>query len=152
MGIGAGGSFSFAWPNLIFPNVEVGVSTGFYYLTGKKSSDSEIQKTSYGLFAPLTASLGYRVYYTERFSMIPYIFGGGAYLDIPYTERDSNTLMDTTKHLRDFGPVAGAGLSFDYEWRNNVILRIHLEQGMLIKKAVFDYPYTRMEIAAGWKL
>ncbi len=154
-GIGYGGTLSLREQNFFITGLDTGISAGFYYMQGKGDPGSEtesIQSTGRAFFIPVSLNAGYRLNITKTISVLPYISAGGAYLDMLYTERDSNSLLDTEKHLRTFGPIAGAGISFDYLISKSVYLFLRSEAGLMIHKDISGYPFMKFELAAGYKI
>jgi len=154
-GIGYGGTLNLKDQNLFITGLETGISAGFYYMPGKDdvgSGTESIQSTERAFFVPVSLNAGYRLNITETISVLPYISAGGAYLDMFYTERNSNSLLDTEKHLQAFGPMTSAGISFEYLFSESIYIFLLSEAGMMINKDKFGYPFVKAEIAAGYKI
>jgi hypothetical protein len=154
-GLGYGGTVSLTKRNFFINNLEAGISAGFYYLPGKENIGSDIesiQSTGRAFFIPLSLNAGYRFTITEKIDAVPYLSAGGAYLDMIYTERDSNSLLDKEKRLMGFGPTAGAGVSFEYQLSDTFFIGLRSEFGLMINKEIFDYQFMRIEVSAGYKI
>jgi len=148
-GRGYGTSLNLAKQHIFIDKIEAGFTVGFYYLAGEEDSHSEIQKTDYALFIPLMLDASYRFNFTENLFTSPYLSVGAAYLDIPYTEQDSNTLENSEKHLMEFGPAAGAGISAGYSFDESLDIGFLFGYGLLLNKEIFDYPFLQLELFAG---
>ncbi len=149
-GIGYGGSVGFSRQDIFVSNLEAEVMAGFYFLPGKDNIDSEIIETEHAYFSPLGVYFGYRLKITENIQMVPYFSGGAAYIDMPYTKTVAGSLEK--KHLKTFGPIAGAGLAFKYAISHNLYFGLIAEYSTLISNKITDYTFIRTVISTGYKL
>jgi hypothetical protein len=147
---GFGGAVGFTHQDMFIDNLEGGVKAGFYYLSGKDKIGTNIIKTERIYFVPITMHAGYRFRLSESMSVIPYLAAGAAYMDMPYTKNIES--LPEKRHLKTFGPIAGAGISFKYATSDSFYFGLSAEYATLISKKITDYPFIRLEASAGYKL
>jgi hypothetical protein len=152
-GIGFGGSLTLKKNDFFIPRLEGGISLGFNYLTGNDSPapGSALRSTDSSFFIPVTLRGGYRFTVSSKTFLTPWAGGGAAYLDMPYVERDENTLTEEAQHLKTIGPVGMVGVTGEYVMSESWVLTATLEQGMLFTNDLWGYPYLRLEIGGGMK-
>jgi hypothetical protein len=122
-----------------------GFSAGFYYLKGRTADDSVIAETEYGYLVPFQLQIGYRYVISDDLFFVPYLFGGGGWLYMPYND------SGVKQELSDFGPVAGAGAEFGRVLRQNYSLALGFEIGCLVKNNITENIYSRIELRAAYR-
>ena len=145
-GMGYGGTLTFTRHDLFMPGLEAGVSAGFYYLTGAENKESQIRETDRSFFVPAGLNIGYRIKTSDTLSLVPYMTAGFAFWYISYKKYDPIAEETKDESLSEFGPAAGAGFGVEYDIRERTALRLFVEQGLLLKSGIFEYPYTRLEL------
>lgn len=150
LGMGYGASLSFTKESLFGSSFEMALSAGFYYMKGIDSIDSDITKTGDAFFIPVDIALRYRFRLSGRFSMAPYIAGGGAYLKMPYTELVDDVPED--KEVAAPGPIVAAGTLIDYAATDRMVLSLRLEYGSLVTSEILGHPFLRTELGVGYRL
>jgi hypothetical protein len=131
-GPGYGASVSVMYMGLFKMPLEAGVESGFYNLSGRDNLESDNLKTERAYFVLMYFYCGYRFEPSERFFVTPYINAGAAYMNMPYTKRDWETLEESSKTMTDFGPAGAIGVSFSYRLNNAYFANMRASYGYLM--------------------
>ncbi len=127
-GTGYGGTAEFTFNSQLFPEIALGVNTGFYAFTGK---DSAYKETGTSYMASLLLTAGYSFKPDYYFSVTPYAGLGAAYFHSDYVNRDRVTLNESNETISEIGPLLCAGVRGSYRISDSFSLVLSLYTGYL---------------------
>ena len=128
-----------------------GISAGFYYLPGDEYTDKVMKETRHVFFVPIFLNIGYRYGLFDKVFLSPYFSAGFVYMNMPYIEKDSTSLNfeEENRQMTSIGPAGEGGITVQYQLGKSIVIGITAGQGLLVKREIFEYPFTRLEISAG---
>ena len=134
-GLGYGGMLDYTRRNVFFDGFELGAGAGFYYTPGKDRLEEDRPKYHRFLIAPFMLNAGYRFWFGENFSVMPFISLGGAYFNMTYMNYDSFTLGETEINKNFVDPMAMCSLAIEYSMTETLSLSLNGGYGMFIEKS-----------------
>jgi hypothetical protein len=130
---GYGGLFLFMKYNVLFKGSAAGLESGYFYIPGRNSIETEGQNVHRFQIFPALIKTGYIFTLSENLVITPSFSAGVAYVDLTYTSRDRKTSVDTEKELKGFDLLAVGNMSLDYSLSDNMFIGFTFSYGALIE-------------------
>jgi len=148
---GYGCTVTLSWRDIFMPRLFGGISAGFYYLPGDEYTNKVMKETRCVFFIPIFMHIGYRYALSDKVFLSPYLSAGVVYMNMPYVEKDSTSLNfeEENRQMTSIGPAAEAGITVQYQLGKSIVMGIKAGQGLLVKREILEYPFSRLEISAG---
>lgn len=134
-GIGYGGMINYTRTGFIFSGVEAGFGAGFHYLPGEDLSEKKQMEYSPFLVAPILINLGYRIQLGDSFAVIPSVSGGGAYIQIDYTKKGTNSSDDKKVSDYSIDPAVKGGITLELLVCESVSISLYGEYGTFFEES-----------------